>query len=462
LRVCLVVPNFRWSNWDKNTLWHYIPYNLCLLASMIEDIAEVIIVDAYKEDLNDKKFMARIKVFSPDIVGITVLFDQYASSGYKVAQLVKKVNKKIKTVMGGVYATTNPEKVLKDKNMDAVVVGEGEFMLRYLISLHKQGRWTQKFSLVGNKIQNLDALPLPSYNLIDFNSYANSASRKSVDSPRAYPYARIMSSRGCPMGCAFCQVETISGKDFRPRSAENVLDEIQWLKETYGIKSLIFDDDNVLHNKKRAIDIFQGMIDRGLAMPWLSIGLAVFKLDKELLDLMKKSGCEYIAVAIESGTERVLKQIIQKPVNFSYAKEMVKYARSIGIYVAANYIVGFPTETWEEIMGTIRFAEELNTDYSKIFHAVPLPHTRLWKMCEQQGLLPEKFNEYQWTKGNINTSEFSSDDLTILRAFEWDRINFTNPEKRERTRVMMGVSEEELAEIRKGTRQNACQLVGER
>jgi len=460
MKTVLVVPNFRWSNWDKNTLWHYIPYNLCLLAGMVRDITEVTIVDAYKEDLSERDFSKRIKDLKPDVVGITVLFDQYAPSGHRAAKLVKKVNKKIKVVMGGVYATTNLPKVMKDKNIDAVVVGEGEYMFRYLISLYLMGKWRDRLVLYGDRIQDLDYLPLPSYDLIDFNSYANSASRKSVDSPRAYPYARVMTSRGCPINCAFCQVSTISGSEFRPRSADNVLREIQWLKEIYGIKSLIFDDDNLLHNKKRITEIFQGMIDRNLVMPWVSIGLAVFKLDEDLLTLMKKSGCEYISVAIESGTERVLKQIINKPVSFDYAKKMVKFARSLGIYVAANFIVGFPTETWGEIRQTVNFAEELNLDYAKIFHAVPLPHTRMWDMCKQLGILDDKVNDYQWTKGNINTKDFTSDELTILRAFEWDRINFTNPEKKERTRQMMGVTEEELADIRKGTLRNACQLVG--
>jgi radical SAM superfamily enzyme YgiQ (UPF0313 family) len=427
---------------------------------MIRDVAEVTIIDAYKYDMSEHEFIKKIKELKPDIVGITVLFDQYGDSGHRVAQLVKKINKNIKTVIGGVYATTNNDKVAKDKNIDAVVSGEGEYILRYLVLTYLLGRWDYRFGLDALKITNLDVMPKPSYDLIKYLDYANSASRKSVDSPRGFPYARIMTSRGCPIGCSFCQVETIAGKDFRARSADNVLDEIQWLKETYGIKSLIFDDDNLLYDKKRASEIFYGMIDRKLNMPWVSIGLAVFKLDRELLRLMRLSGCEYIAVAIESGTQRVLKQIINKPISFDYAKEMVKCAREQGIYVAANFIVGFPTETWDEIRSTLRFAEELNTDYSKIFHAVPLPHTRLWNLCEKENVLPDKKNEFVWSKGNINTKEFSSNDLTVLRAYEWDRINFTDPIKRERTRLMMNITEDELDKIRKDTLKNACSLIG--
>jgi len=424
---------------------------------MIKDIAEVTIVDAYKEDLSQREFRARLKSLKPDVVGITVLFDQYAQSGHLAALIAKKLGAIV--VMGGVYATTNFSKVIEDEHIDYVIAGEGEYMFRYLVKHLISGHSIPKSVLIGERISELDKLPLPSYHLIDFEKYTNNADRKSVDSPRAYPYARIMTSRGCPMNCVFCQVSTIAGDKFRPRSASNVLGEIQWLKDTYGIKSLIFDDDNLLHDKKRAKEIFQGMIDRGLAMPWLSIGLAVFKLDKDLIKLMRKSGCEYIAVAIESGTKRVLKEIINKPVDFDYATEMVKFARSQGIYVAANFIVGFPTETWDEIRETLQFAEDIDVDYAKIFHAVPLPHTRLWDLCEKENAFIGN-GDFKWSRGNIETKDFTANDLTILRAYEWDRINFSDSVKRERTMKMMGIDEKELNDIRKGTLRNACQLVG--
>lgn len=456
MKLLLVVPNFRWCESDKNTLWHYIPYNLCLLASVVKNMCDVSILDAYKDDLTQKEFLRKLKIIKPDMVGITVLFDQYGESGHIAAKLAKKV--KARTAFGGVYATTNWNKVRKDKNVDVVVVGEGEQVIKHIVWDYEKGLFDTPIYFA-DKIKDLDTLPFPAYDRINYSKYSESAERKSVDSPRDYPFARIMTSRGCPIGCAFCQVETIMGKDFRPRSPRNVLNEIEWLKQAYGVKSLIFDDDNLLFDKNRAKEIFQGMIDRNLVMPWVSIGLAVFKLDNELLDLMRKSGCEYIAVAIESGNKRVLRQIINKPVSFDYAKEMVKYARSLGIYVAANFIVGFPTETWDEIRETLKFAEEIDVDYAKIFHAVPLPHTRLYELCEQEKAFKGN-NRFVWSKGNIETGEFTSDDLTILRAYEWDRINFTNPEKRAKTAMMMGVSEEELSRTRKDTLKNACKLIG--
>ena len=473
LKVVLVVPNFRWCEWDENTLWHFIPYNLCLLGAMIEDICDIHILDAYVTNMNENNFKQALKDLNPDVVGVTVLMDQYAPSGHTACQLTKSVNKNIRVIIGGVYATMNPECAIKDQNIDFVIIGEGEYILRDLLG-YFMGKNTLplkgicynsdgKIINTGHSdfIQDLDAIPLPAYHLIDFQQYTQKANRKSVDSPRKFPYARILTSRGCPFGCVFCQVESISGKKFRPRSSQNVLDEIQFLKNKYNISSLIFDDDNLFTNKQRAKEIFQGMIDLNLVMPWVAIAVAVFKLDEELIHLMRKSGCEYIAVAIESGSERVLKEIIRKPLKFDHAKKMVCLAKQEGIYIAANFIIGFPTESWDEIRQSVKFAEDINVDYIKLFAAIPLRNTRLWELCEKENCFKENFDAsgIRWSTGQIESDEFSSNDITILRAFEWDRINFTDAQKRKRTAEMMDITEEELYMIRRNTLNNACSLI---
>ena len=445
MRVVLVVPNFRWVDSDKNALWHYLPYNLCLLAACIRDIADVSIVDAYKENLSTATLKDKLDTLKPDLVGITCLMDKYGPSLHKVAAIAKTTGAVV--VAGGVYATINAEQVAQDENIDYVVKGEGEHVIRELVTNGPARRIIQ-----ADRIYDLDKIPLPAYDLLDMSKYMNSAERNSVDRPSLLPYGHVMTSRGCPFGCCFCQVEQISGKEFRPRSPKSVLDEIQWLRDTYGIKSLIFDDDNLLTDKDRAWAIFEGMIERGLTMPWKMIATAVFKLDDQLIWLMKLSGCEYVNIAIESGCERVLHKIINKPINLQYAKDMVYWLKRENIYVAANFIVGFPTETWDEIRESLAFADRLNADYTKIFAAMPLRNTRLWKMCEEHGAFKRDFNGVvQWGSGQIETSEFSADDLTILRAYEWDRINFTEVEKRRRTCQMMGITEEELLQIRRET-----------
>lgn len=476
LKVLLIVPNFVWCDWDENTRWRFIPYNLCQLAAMVEDICTVKILDANARNLDDKGFMEELSDFDPDVVGITVLMDQYAAAGHHAAELVKAHDDSVTVVMGGVYTTMNPERALRDSNIDFVVMGEGEYVFRGLLNwLMEKGDMPGKGIAYcsgggvmngghSDFIRDLDDLPLPRYELIDFKEYVSTVpARKSVDSPSCYPYARIITSRGCPYGCVFCQVESISGKTFRPRSPENILDEIAFLKESYGIKSLIFDDDNLYTHRKRAKEIFQGMMDRDLVMPWISISAAAFRMDDELIELMRKSGCEYINIAVESGSPRVLKEIVGKPLELEKAVHVTAKAREEGIYVAANFIIGFPTETWDEIRETIQFAEVMNADYVKIFVAIPLPHTKLLELCKKNNCLKKGFDpeKIRWSTGQIESSDFSARDLTILRAYEWDRINFTDPEKRKRTASRMNITEEELLTIRRRTLLKASHFMEE-
>lgn len=473
MKVLLVIPNFRWVNSDPNTLWHYIPYNLCLLAACVRDLCQVEILDANKLNLSQSEFSAEVKRRNPDLVGITLMMDEYGKCAHDAASLVKKVCR-VPVVVGGVYATTNPEQVIQDENIDYVVIGEGEYIFRnlllFILGIKDQPPteglcyWVKGAVFNGGHagmIEDLDVLPLPDYTLIDLPSYATKAERRSVDGPPAYPYARMFTSRGCPFHCVFCQVEKIQGRKFRGRSAENVLNEMEWLKRTYGIKGLIFDDDNMLFNRKRAVEIFQGMIDLKLNLKWVMIATAVFELDHELLQLMRDSGCCYIDVAVETGCERIMRDVIGKPVKLDQARLMIAYARIKGIFVTANFILGFPTETWEEIRETIRVAEDIGADYLKIFTAIPLRNTRLWDLCLETHSFKEGFDpdKTKWSTGQIQTDEFTPNDLSILRAYEWDRLNFSTPEKRNRICEAMGITHQELNQIRKATRANVLNIL---
>ena len=480
-KILFVMPNFRWIDEDVNALWDLIPWNLCLLAAMVQDLSsEVKIIDAYKENLSEKELEKKIKNYNPTIVGLTVLMDQYARAGHIAAGIVKKVSKKIITVMGGVYAMSNPKRVMDDKNFDYVVLGEGEYVFKQIVGFYsgvcdlpKKGICFRKNNSneLDNRghaafIKDLDQLPKPAYHLINFKSYAkNFSDRKSVDQPGDYPYARLVTSRGCPEKCSFCQVPSLQGSYFRARSPDHVCDEIEWLKKEYGVKALIFDDDNMYTNPKRSKALFRKMIERGLTMPWTSIATAVFRLDEEIIDLMVKSGCRYIDIAIESGSERVTKDIVLKPLDFAHAIKTVEYARKKGLFVAANFIIGFPTETWSEIRETISFAEKINVDYAKFFIAIPLRNTELFDLAKKtDSLLVDPVDaKTMWSVGGvIKSKEWSADDLTILRAYEWDRINFSNPEKTKKIADRMGITIKELNKIRKRTINNAKKAIADR
>ena len=480
-RIVFIVPNFHWIDEDVNALWDLVPWNLCQIASVIKDICdEIIIIDAYKENLSEKELTEKIVKFKPDIVGLTVLMDQYAEVTPITTRIIKKISKDIITVLGGVYAMANPERAMKDKNLDYVIIGEGEYVFKQLVGFYSGAcdlpsrgicfRKNNSFELENRGhakfIKDLDQLPKPSYHLIDFLSYYNRyQNRKTVDSPSKYPYVRIVTSRGCPEKCSFCQVPSLQGSYFRARSADHVCDEIEWLKNKYGIKSIVFDDDNLLTNPKRAKALFKTMIKRKINLPWTYDATAVFRLDTKMIDLMIESGCEYINIAIESGSERITRDIVLKPLDFKHAKAMVKYAKSKGLFVSGNFIIGFPTETWSEIRETINFCEEIDVDYAKIFIALPLRNTELYDLAEKtNSIIIDTYDaDSMWSVGGvIKSDDWTADDLTILRAYEWDRINFSNPDKLKKIAKRMKISVDELNKIRKRTLNNAKKAIASR
>lgn len=457
-------PNFKWiDKWENRTMWQLHPYNLCLLSAMIEQKYDVKIVDANIDNLAKEEFIELIKAEKPDIICVSVLTNEYSESGLIAAKIAKEINPNIKLIFGGVAARSDPEPIIKCQYIDFVIFGEGEYVLKELCDhfngdteLPKKGILYKKEDKIINLgradfIKNLDEIPFPSYHKVDFMKYATKIQRESVDRPRDIPYAHILTSRGCPFNCCFCQVGTISGKIPRCRSPENIIAEIEGLIKDYGIKALILDDDNLLINRDRAKKIFELMIKKDFKLKWIAIALAAYKLDEELIDLMKLSGCQYVDIAIESGVERVLKDIIHKPVNLEYAKRMSHKIKEVGIDLAANFVIGFPGETWDEIRQTIKFAEELDADYTKIFIATPFPNTELYRLAKEKGYLKNDYGKAVWAEGYIETEEFRPQDLKILRAYEWDRLNFSNPKKKKKIAKMMDISESRLNEIRKET-----------
>ena len=132
---------------------------------------------------------------------------------------------------------------------------------------------------------------------------------------------------------------------------------------------------------------------------------------------------------------------------------MARKLRAAGIDTVANFIIGSPGETWEEIRQTIKYAEELEVDYVKFFICTPLAGTKMFKMAVDMGYLDENFDfaKHDWSGGTFDTPYWRAKDLAILRAYEWDRVNFSNPERKKKIMRMMGITEERLDEIRWAT-----------
>jgi len=208
---------------------------------------------------------------------------------------------------------------------------------------------------------------------------------------------------------------------------------------------------------QRAKELFRALINSGYNLKWNSPAMSIYNIDEETVQLMKQSGCQFLNIAIESGTQRVLNDIIHKPLDLEKVKEIVKLIKKYDIDLASNFIIGFPGETWEEIRQTIKYAEEVGVDYAKFFIATPCPNTELYQVAKENNYLRPgfTFDRHLWTDGWIDTPEFRHQDLKILRAYEWDRVNFFDLKNKAKIAQMMGITEQRLDEIRKSTMQRA-------
>ena len=171
------------------------------------------------------------------------------------------------------------------------------------------------------------------------------------------------------------------------------------------------------------------MVDRKLNLKWHVSSFAIFVIDDEMLDLMAAAGCIGVNVAIESGNPRVLKEIINKPIKDLYAvPKLISGIKKRGMYVLANFIIGNPGETWEEIRETINFAENCGADYVKFFIAVPLQGTDMYEMARKLNAFEQDHEadnpKLDWRFSQLKSDEWTSKDVSILRVYEWDRINF--------------------------------------
>jgi len=380
----------------------------------------------------------RVRIFAPDVVGISCLFSLMFPEALKVAEIVKDIETNIRVVMGGAHPSSVPFQALDDKNVDFIVIGEGEITILELMRSIEQGNFEYAgIDGLGYKkdgiprlnpktkfIDDLDKIPFPARHLLPMEKYYEIG--ESHGGLKRSRYASVVTSRGCPGNCIYCSIHTVWGRHWRPRSPANVIDEIEHLVKEYGVKEIHFEDDNLTFDRERARLIFQGIIERGLDITWTTPnGVAVWKLDDELLKLMKKSGCYQINLGIESGNEQVLRKIIRKPFKLEKVRDIVKKIRENGIWAHGFFILGMPGETKQTITDTIIFATSLNLDSASFFIATPYPGTELYDICKENGYIQDyDMRDLRVQSSMISTEEFTSDELLKLQSLAYKRFMF--------------------------------------
>jgi magnesium-protoporphyrin IX monomethyl ester (oxidative) cyclase len=382
-----------------------------------------------------------ITSYSPDVVGVSMLYSCQADNGYAVCKVVKQVNQDILTVVGGADPTSQPEDVLKNPDIDFVVLGEGEIPMTSLLQCLQSGKSLEKIDGIGYRterevkiqpkihfIEDLDSLPFPAWHLLAFGKYF--AANCAHGTFRESPYAPVFTSRGCPYACTYCFTYNVHGRRFRMRSVQSILSEIETLMRDYGIKEVHFEDDSLTSDRKRAFDLFSELIKRKLNLLWTTPnGVAIATLDKDLLHLMQQSGCYKLIIAVESGSQRVLSKIMHKPLKLDKVTEIMGILAELNMPVALYWMLGLPGETKKEIEDSINLAVKLRSIHPMVYSSfsvfTPFKGTKLYKVCQENGYLKNELdhNKLKFCFSQISTPELSSEYIEKMRKVAWQRAN---------------------------------------
>jgi radical SAM superfamily enzyme YgiQ (UPF0313 family) len=376
------------------------PLGLIYVAGVLKkNNIEVKITDVEAEEISYDKLISRVLNFRPDIIGISATTSAYPFA-LKTLKEIKEKNKKTPIVLGGSHGTFLPDEALKD-GFDFVIRGEGEYTLLELCKnnfkdLEKiQGLSYKKDNKIIHNpdrpfIKDLDEIPFPAYDLLPIKCYQNMTPPSNV---RKRPWVSYCSSRGCPIGCIFCSVTHFWGRIWRGHSPERMVDDIEHLIKTYGIKTIFFVDDNFTFKRDRIMKFCKLIKERGLKFEW-SCSCRVDQIDEELLREMKSSGCWLIGFGVESGEQRVI-DWYGKKITTLQARRAARICKKLGIFIFCFFVMGAPVETEKDILRTIKLAKELNPKIFGLGFLAPYPGSDLYKYSfENEIVLTKNYEEY--------------------------------------------------------------------
>ena len=394
------------------------PLGLMYLYSYLFDKFNVAIEDmnAREEDILDMK--KHLDKYKPDIVGITCVISKWETV-IELAKQIKEYDESIQVVVGGVNPSLYTYETLQCPHIDYAVRGFGQIPLLNLCKNFKKG-------LIQNDIKNcftkenyktnmpgffcfedIDKYPLPDRKILPIEDY-------NLPYFPENPSTSMVSSFGCPYTCHFCQCRT-----FKPliiRDAENVVKEMEEIQDL-GIRSIMFQDELFTMSDARIKSICSLILEKGINLHW-SVRARAHPLEQESLNLMKRAGCFNIHMGIESGNERILKKM-NKRITVAEIKESINRIKKADILCSASFMLGYPTETREEIMETIDFAASSGLSNCQFYITMPATGTLLYEEWK-------KFSGYEGdisSKFTLNPKEVNIGDIIASDIFNKEEMN---------------------------------------
>ncbi|MCP4649486.1 MAG: radical SAM protein [PVC group bacterium] len=413
------------------------PINILYLATFLKNKGfGVSIWDFEVEDYNPDIIKKRIETENISIAGITSMTPTIKNA-HNVAQLLKKLDPKIKTVAGGPHVSALPEESLRNfPAFDYIVITEGEIAFSKLCQAIKEKKtpaaipgiaYRKNNNILVNTptapIENLDSLPFPDRSLLCPEQYKHIyAAGINMSGKRS---TVVFTSRGCSQDCTFCAVKKTSGPKVRFRSAENVIQELTECKDKYGYNHITFEDTNFTLDRNRFFKICDGL--KSLGLTW-DCQTKVSFVDKEFIKKMADCGCLKIAYGVESGSPKMLK-LMKKNITIDQVKKAFKLTHKAGLVACGFFILGtHPDEDIEDIKQTEQLIRQIKPDIFQLGIICPYPGTEIYSIMKKEGMI----KDIDWSKFNFmhstphwGTKHVSAEKLTKLQKQIYLRYVFS-------------------------------------
>lgn len=384
MKILLVFPRFRYISGQP-------PLGLAALYSYLRKeapMADLTVFDATFTSGRLEAFRSALRDGNFDIVAFSVMSTMIGDF-QTMAGIVRQEAPHAKIVAGGPHPTIDPEFFVLKAGADAAVVGEGEVTFcEYILNkadpggvkglVYKNGK-EAVFGGERDKIEDIDSLPIPSRDMFDMASYVNIWN--SMDSVSAnLRGTSLIISRGCPYRCSFCQptLRKIFGQNVRKRSASRITEELIYLKDAFNINAAMFEDDTFLMDKRWTEEVCDSIIKNRLNIVWCC-NMRADLCEKKLLRRMYEAGLRKVNIGIESASQRILTEVLDKGIKIGQIEEAVYTAKDLGLKVQGYFMLGHCSESEDEIKQTIRFASALDIDEASFSITTPLPGTSLFE-----------------------------------------------------------------------------------
>lgn len=380
--------------------------------------------------------------FKPDIVGVSSLFSPSFNNFLDCGKAAKLIFKNSLVIGGGNIPTNSYKHIYDDLDCDfydALCYGEGEIPLLELVKstdtnnyLKNSNSWITKEKVFDkdkllipkhNFINELDEIPFYDYDLPDPEKHGLNpvmSAYASVDNQKGF---HIMTSRGCPFLCTFCASHKVHGRKMRYHSVQRIRKDLIKLKERYGATTIIFQDDHLMGDRERVFEILEIIGELKLEAIFQN-GLTLYALDKPMLNAFYKAGVRQLVLPVESGSEKVLKQQMKKPLKFNISQRVANDCRDIGIYTNTNILIGMPGETKEDIEIARNNLKSINTNWFHIVCASPIVGSEMHEISVANNYISGDTLGADYRKAVINTKDFESSYIQEMQYKMNLELNF--------------------------------------